>query len=124
MARFISHYQGFVRGASTITTFWHTTSVASRPLIRITTQTEGKLTIVTVDGQMTELDLKAIRRVRNSVPRAVVLNLRGLSACAVGGVHFLRAWLEAGAKLQDANPFMEMILKDSSPRSARSQNKE
>jgi hypothetical protein len=83
-------------------------------LIRITTQTEAKRTIVTIDGQVTELDLKEMRRVRNSVSGAVVLNLRGLSACAVGGVRFLRAWLDAGAKLQDATPFMKMILKDSS----------
>ena len=83
-------------------------------MIRITTQTEGNRTIVTIDGQVSELDLKAIRRVRDSVPGAAVLNLRGLNECAGGGVRLLRAWLAAGAKLQDATPFMEMILKDSS----------
>ncbi len=83
-------------------------------MIRITTQTEGKRTIVTIDGQVAEADLKAIRRVRNSVTGAVLLNLRGLDACAVGGVRLLRDWLEAGAKLQNATPFMEMILKDPS----------
>ena len=36
-------------------------------------------------------------------------------ACAAGGVRVLRAWLGAGAKLQAATPFLEMILKDSSP---------
>jgi hypothetical protein len=82
-------------------------------VIRITTQTEGKRTIVTIDGQVTEADLKAIQRVRDSVPGAVALNLRGLNACANDGVRFLRAWLAAGAKLQAATPFMEMILKDS-----------
>ena len=84
-------------------------------MIRITTQTEGQHTIVTIDGQMTELDLKAIRQVRKSVTGAVVLNLRGLDACAVGGIRLLRAWLAAGAKLQAATPFMEMILQESSP---------
>lgn len=83
-------------------------------VIRITTHTEAKLTIVTIDGQVEESDVKAIRRARNSVSGAVHLNLRGLDACALGGIRFLRDWLEAGAKLQNATPFMEMILKDSS----------
>jgi len=82
-------------------------------VVRITTQTEGKRTIVAIDGQMTEADLKEIQRVRNSITGAVVLNLRGLNACADDGVRFLRVWLAAGAKLQAATPFMEMILTDS-----------
>ncbi len=81
-------------------------------MIRITTQVEGNLTIVTIDGQMVESDLKAIRRVRKSVPGAVLLNLRGLDECGADGVQLLRAWLDAGAKLQDATPFMQMILKN------------
>lgn len=124
LAHFIPHYPGFDRGALTSTAFWHATSVACFSLIRITTQTVGKRTIVTIDGQITELDLKAMRRVRNSVAGAVVLNLRGLNECAAGGVRFLRAWLEAGAKLQDANPFMEMILNDAPSGSARSHNQQ
>ena len=94
-------------------------------MIRITVQKEKNCTTVTIDGQVSEADLKAIQRVRKSVPGAVVLNLGGLSACAVGGIHFLRAWLEAGAKLQDATPFMKMILKDSrsETRAARTKNK-
>jgi hypothetical protein len=83
-------------------------------VIRITTHTEAKRTIVTIDGQVAESDVKAIRRVRNSVSGAVLLNLRGLDACAAGGVRLLSDWLKAGAKLQNATPFMEMILKDSS----------
>ena len=90
-------------------------------MVRITTQTEGKRTIVAIDGQVTEADLKEIQRVRNSITGAVVLNLRGLDACAAGGVNLLRAWLETGAELQAATPFMEMILKDPSPGSALSQ---
>jgi hypothetical protein len=83
-------------------------------MIRITTQKEKNSTVVTIDGQVAESDLGEIRRVRKSVTGAVLLNLRGLDACAVGGVRFLREWLDAGARLQSATPFLEMLLKDSS----------
>jgi hypothetical protein len=79
-------------------------------VIRITTRTEKNSTVVTIDGQVAESDLKEIQRVRKSVEGAVILNLSGLDACAAGGVRVLRAWLEAGAQLQDATPFMRMIL--------------
>lgn len=109
-----SHYQGFGPGLPLAFRFWHGFSEGLPHVIRITTQTEGQHTIVTIDGQVSELDLKAIRHVRNSVSGAVVLNLHGLNECAGGGVRLLRDWLAAGAKLQAATPFMEMILKDSS----------
>jgi hypothetical protein len=82
-------------------------------MIRITTQTEGKRTLVTIDGRVAESDLGEIRRVRKALKGEVFLNLRGLEACAVGGVRVLREWLDAGAQLQAATPFLEMILKDS-----------
>ena len=84
-------------------------------MIRITTQEQKDGTIVTIDGQVAESDLREIRRIRRSVKGAVFLKLRGLTSCTAGGVQFLRAWLSAGARLQDASPFLEMILKDSSP---------
>ena len=83
-------------------------------MIRITTQKQGNRTIVTIDGKVAEPDLGEIRRVRKSVKGAVFLNLRGLTACAAGGVRVLRDWLGAGARLQEATPFLRMILKDSS----------
>ena len=81
-------------------------------VIRITTQATDRGTVVTIDGWVAESDLKEIRRVRESVKGRVALSLRGLNACAAGGVELLRAWLDAGANLQDATPFLEMILKD------------
>lgn len=93
--------------------FWHAISHTPQHMIRITTQKEKNGTVVTIDGQVAESDLGEIRRVRKSVTGAVVLNLRGLDACAVGGVRLLREWLAAGAQLQAATPFLQMILKDS-----------
>ena len=83
-------------------------------MIRITTQRKEKGTVVTIDGQVAESDLGEIRRVRKAIKGAVLLNLRGLNSCAVGGVRVLRDWLDAGARLQAATPFLKMILKDSS----------
>jgi hypothetical protein len=84
-------------------------------MIRITIQKQENGVIVSIDGYVAESDLGEIRRVRRSTKDPVFLNLRGLTACATGGVRLLRAWLDAGARLQDASPFLEMILKDSSP---------
>lgn len=83
-------------------------------MIRITTQRIDRGTVVTIDGRVEESDLEEIRRVRKSVKGRVALSLRGLDACAAGGIGLLRAWLGAGAKLQDATPFLEMTLKDAS----------
>jgi len=90
--------------------FWHATSNGLVRMIRITTQSQGNHTVVTIDGQVAESDLKEIQRVRKSVNGEVALNLRGLDACAAGGVRVLRAWLDGGAQLQDATPFLRMIL--------------
>jgi hypothetical protein len=95
--------------------FWHVISNTPQHMIRITTQKEKNGTVVTIDGQVVESDLREIRRVRESVTGAVVLNLRGLDTCAVGGVRILRDWLGAGARLQSATPFLEMLLKEPSP---------
>jgi hypothetical protein len=57
-------------------------------------------------------DLGEIRRVRKVLKGLVVLNLRGLDTCVPVGIWLLRDWLDAGARLQDATPFLEMALKD------------
>jgi len=94
--------------------FWHATSDTPQHMIRITTEMKETGTVVTIDGQVAESDLGELRRMRKSLTGAVVLNLRGLDACAVGGVRILREWLDAGARLQCATPFLEMLLKEPS----------
>jgi hypothetical protein len=91
--------------------FWHAISNTPQHMIRITTQKEKNGTVVTIDGQVAESDLREIRRMRKSVAGAVFLNLRGLEDCAAGGVRVLQEWLDAGAQLQEANPFLQMVLK-------------
>jgi hypothetical protein len=82
-------------------------------MIRITTQVEKNVVVVTIDGQLVDSDLRELQRVRKSVKGKTLLNLRGLEMSAPGGVRVLQEWLDAGAHLQQANPFLQMILKDS-----------
>lgn len=72
-------------------------------------------TLLTIAGQLTDLDLRELRRVRNSVQGEVVLDLRGLGTCSDGGVRMLRDWLDSGARLGAATPFLEMLLNDTPP---------
>jgi hypothetical protein len=84
-------------------------------MIRITVQVEGDHTTVGIAGQLSEIDLKEVQKIRASVKGDVVLSLRDMDSCEASGIRFLRAWLDAGAKLRDANPFVELTLKADSP---------
>jgi hypothetical protein len=111
MPRSVDH-QLFVTGLPSTFQLWHTICNVVQLLIRITMQTEGNDTVVTIDGRATESDLGEIRRVRKALKGAVALNLRGLDVCLPSGIRLLRDWLDAGARLKDATPFLEMTLKD------------
>ena len=80
-------------------------------MIRITTQKQQSHTVISIDGELTTADMGEIRRIRKSVKGKVVLKLRGLNACAVEGIRVLRDWLDAGAKLRNATPFLQVMLK-------------
>ena len=81
-------------------------------MIRITTHHKPSHTMVTIEGRLTAADLRAIRRVRQAVRGAVALDLGGLDACARDGIRLLQDWLDAGARLDDATPFLRMVLQD------------
>lgn len=81
-------------------------------MIRITTSYKPSHTVVTIDGQLAASDLRAIRRMRQSVRGAVALDLGGLDACAKDGIRLLQDWLDAGAQLDNATPFLRMVLQD------------
>ena len=78
-----------------------------------------------IDGRVEDSDLMEIRRIRRKLKGIVLLNLVGVETCAVGGVGLLRDWLDAGAKLADATPFLRMILETREPETApgRTKNK-
>lgn len=84
-------------------------------MIRISTQSEPKHTVVSIDGRVTESDLGEIQRVRRTLQGAVVLDLRGLDACAQGGIRLLRGWITSGAQLREATAFLQLVLNDPSP---------
>jgi len=81
-------------------------------MIRITTHPEPSRTVVAIDGRLTAADFPEIRRVRQSVRGAVALDLGGLDACAKDGIRLLQDWLDAGAQLDAATPFLRMVLQD------------
>jgi hypothetical protein len=92
---------------------WHGISKGCFPVIRITIQPEQSHTVVTIAGQLATPDVTEVRRVRQSVRGKVILKLSGLDACAEEGIRLLRAWLNAGAQLDSATPFLRMVLQDS-----------
>ena len=90
-------------------------------MIRITTHHEPSRTVVAIDGRLTAADFPEIRRVRQSVSGAVALDLDGLDACAQDGIRLLQDWLDAGARLDAATPFLRMVLQDPKARDARAE---
>lgn len=89
-------------------------------MIRITTHRELSHTVVTIDGRLTAADLPALRRVRWSVRGAVALDLGGLDTCVEEGIRLLQDWLDAGARLDAATPFLRMVLQDRKDSSSQS----
>ena len=81
-------------------------------MIRITTHHEPARTVVTIEGRLTAADLPELRRVRGQCSGAVALDLGGLETCARDGIRLLQDWLDAGAQLDAATPFLRMVLQD------------
>jgi hypothetical protein len=112
---FVSSIQWVGLRVGVLKLIWHGARIRDAPVIRITTQIDEARTLLTIAGQLTDLDIKEVRRVRNSLRGEVVLNLRGVDACSEGGIRMFREWLDSGARLAAATPFLEMILKDAPP---------
>jgi hypothetical protein len=89
---------------------WHGISNHSLLVIRITTQREKSHAVITIDGQLRAADLGELRRVRRSARGKVALKLEGLNVCADDGIRLLRDWMDAGATLENATPFLRMML--------------
>jgi len=81
-------------------------------MIRITTQKEQGVTVVIIDGEATAEDVSEIRQTRSSLTGKVVLKLSGLSSCSDEGIRMLSDWINAGARLQEANLYLRMVLMD------------
>ena len=81
-------------------------------MIRITTQKEQGVTVIIIDGQATAEDVPEIRQTRSSLTGKVVLKLSGLSSCSDEGIRILHDWINAGARLQEANLYLRMVLMD------------
>lgn len=85
------------------------------PMIRITTQSgDGGRVVVTIDGCLLDADVEQVRAFRKKVGNDVCLNLGGLDMCMPEGIGELKAWLDAGARLNEATPYQRMLLQRSS----------
>ncbi|MDS4022958.1 MAG: hypothetical protein RKR03_21005 [Candidatus Competibacter sp.] len=91
-------------------------------MIRITIHPELSHTVVTIDGQLTAADFPEVRRARESIGGAVALDLDGLDASARAGIRLLQDWLDAGACLDAATPFLRMVLQDQKAGDSRKEN--
>ncbi len=79
-------------------------------MFRITTQKLRDVTVVTLDGSLTDSDVDEVHRVLCSVKAPAALNLSDLESCSNGVVSELRLWLEGGFTLQGATPFVRLLL--------------
>lgn len=91
---------------------WHAISIVCNRMIRISTRNEPSRAVVTIDGRLTASDLGEVVKLRQSLQGAVVLEVGGLDACDDDSLRFLRDWLDAGAQLGSATPFLRMVLED------------
>jgi hypothetical protein len=79
-------------------------------VIRITIQAQASAPVVVVDGWLVEGDLDELTRTRSRVSEGAALRLGGLEFCDAAGVRFLQDWLQAGAVLKTASPFLWAVL--------------
>ena len=83
-------------------------------MIHIMTNQEHDYTIVSIAGQIAEEDVPEMRRVRADLSGTVVLNLDEVTECSGNGLSLLRAWLDDGARIRKATPYLRMILNNPS----------
>jgi hypothetical protein len=67
-----------------------------------------------IAGRLESSDIAEITRVRQGLSGEVTLDLGGVSACAEEGIRVLRTWLDDGARLDHAAPFVRMRLETAS----------
>jgi len=79
-------------------------------MFRITLQKRSGITCVTIDGRVDASDIGEVRRVLSSVEGRMELSLGGLESCSdeVGGE--LRKWMDGGATIKSATPYLKMLL--------------
>lgn len=90
-------------------------------MIRITTHPEPSHTVVTIAGRLTAADFLEVRRARESIGGPVALDLAGLDTCARDGIRLLQDWLDAGACLDAATPFLRMVLRNRNAQDSRTE---
>ena len=78
--------------------------------IRVSSTTDGTTTQILVEGRLEGADVPDLRAVCESTEPPWSLDLSGLRSADTDGIRALRALLESGAELHDADPYVRQSL--------------
>ena len=78
--------------------------------IRISTEAEGTVTTIRIEGQLTSSSVPDVRAACGSATPQLRLDLSGLRSADSDGIRALNALREAGAKLHGASPYINRLL--------------
>ncbi len=78
--------------------------------IRISTEAEGTVTTIRIEGQLTSNSVPNVRAARGSANPPLRLDLSGLRSVDSDGIRALQALSEAGADLHGASPYINQLL--------------
>jgi anti-anti-sigma regulatory factor len=82
--------------------------------IRITRTTDAHETVLKIDGRLRCEDVGELAKEQRSVRGPLVLELSNLQSADAAGVEILRRLASAGARIQGASPYIELLLNETS----------
>ncbi len=78
--------------------------------IRISTEAEGTVTIIRIEGQLTCSGVPNVRAACESAKPPMYLDLSGLRSADSDGIRALQSLSKAGAELTGAGPYINQLL--------------
>ena len=79
-------------------------------MFRISIQPKSTTTTVTLDGDLNDQDTAEVHLVLSEIAGDTTLDLRGLETCSEMAAGELRSWIDKGATIKGANPYIRMLL--------------
>jgi len=78
--------------------------------IRITKTSDGRETVLCVDGQLRSENVAELTREYRSVEGPLVLDLSNLQSADEAGVDVLLELISTGTRIRGASPYIELLL--------------
>ena len=78
--------------------------------VRITKQSDGRDTIVRIDGRLRLVNVAELEKVCESFAGRLTLDLSGLRFADADGAAILNQLVSRGALLQGASPYLQLLL--------------